>query len=417
MRSGFIWLLAASSAIAVELPDGFELATVGTGLTEPIALNFAPDGALLVAERGGGLRWIRDEQVEDPFTHIEVRTSGEMGLLGVALGPDFSTTRHIYVLATVSFDEQRILRIHADTPEDPLVIRGNLPAGTVHNGGCLRIGPDGHLYFSIGDTGLRDLAQDVSSLAGKISRVALDGSVPDDNPFVTITGSRRAVLAMGFRNPFRFCFSAQGRLYVGDVGSSDTARREELNVVSPGDNAGWPDMEGASDATAPSHFIDPVVAYREDGASISGCAVYDHVQFPADYHGDVFHVDYVSDTLFHVALHEDGSATRTPWATTHNGPVDLTVGPDGSLFIANIRSGTVQRLRYPAGPTSRPNDSDPSDTVSPIVTQPPSPDDDTGTPETFAPASGLCGAGAAAAGWVMAGVFLVSGIRTRWRIV
>jgi glucose/arabinose dehydrogenase len=192
----------------------------------------------------------------------------------MTLDPNFSENHYVYVFATTSIDEQRIVRLTEvdGVGTDLTVIRDNLPTtGQVHNGGSLRFGPDGFLYFGIGDTGTPELSRQMHTYAGKICRIAADGSTPDDNPFATPTGTPRAVYALGFRNPFRACFAPDGRLFVMDVGSNGDARREEINLITAGANYGWPDVEGIGDPADFPEYTNPVLAYHDEGSSIAGC--------------------------------------------------------------------------------------------------------------------------------------------------
>jgi glucose/arabinose dehydrogenase len=324
------------------LPGEFEQSTIASGLAAPIALTAAGDGRLFVAQRSGAIRIIKGGQLQsEPYARIEVYTPGEGGLLGLALHPDFAVNGRLFALATVSADEQQILRIFPDGTSDP--IRGGLPTtGYVHNGGGLRVGPDDHLYFGIGDTGRPQSGPDLTTLAGKICRIRLDGSTPEDNPFRTPTGSPRAIWALGFRNPFRMCFAPDGRLFVSDVGSQGAARREELNLIERGQDYGWPDVEGPS---AFADLVDPILAYADEGTAITGCVYYDDDHFPARFRGDLFHLDYTRDALYHVDLDGDTVIGHTLFARDSGGGVDVIVDHDGSLVYCGLFSGEVRRIR------------------------------------------------------------------------
>lgn len=360
-----------------DTPAGFEVSTVATGLSEPIALAAASDGRVFIGERGGTIRVLQDGALRDePFAEIPVFTGGECGLLGFALDPDFESNGHLFMFVSVSSNEQQIMRItDVDGVGTNLVtIRGNLPTvGANHNGGAIAFGPDGHIYFAIGDNGQPPLSADLTSLAGKVCRITRDGDTPDDNPFTTPTGSPRAIFALGFRNPFRMCFDAAGRLFVVDVGSSDEARREEVNLVTAGGDHGWPTLEGVG-GTAQG-FVDPIVAYHDEGASITGIVSYSGDQFPEEFRGNLFHLDYVSNGLFRTVLDGDLAASHDIFLTFDSAPVELVASPDGSLYASLIFAGELKRIRYTLGasvddPVDDPDDGN-TDDGSGVVAPPP----------------------------------------------
>lgn len=367
------------------IPAGFEVSTVATGLSEPIALAATPDGRILIGERRGTIRVLQDgELLAEPFAEIPVFDGGEGGLLGFALDPDFADNGHLFMFVTVDSNEQQIMRItDVDGVGTNLItIRGNLPTvGANHNGGAIAFGPDGHIYFAIGDNGQPPLSADITSLAGKVCRITRDGDVPGDNPFTTPTGSRRAVFATGFRNPFRMCFDEQGRLFVVDVGSSDTVRREEVNLVTAGGDYGWPTLEGVGGVA--QGFVDPIVAYHDEGASITGIVSYSGAQFPAEFRGNLFHLDYVSNSLFRTVLDGDAAESHDIFLTFDSAPVELVESPDGSLYASLIFAGQLQRIRYTLGASVDDPTDDPDDGPS---------DDDSGGAAP-APSGTLCGLG------------------------
>ncbi|MBK8913639.1 MAG: PQQ-dependent sugar dehydrogenase [Phycisphaerales bacterium] len=347
---------AATDPGAVREP-GFVIETIAEGLIEPTAIEFAPDGRLFVAERDGTVRIVRDGRpLDPPFAAIEVFTPNENGLLGMAIDPDFERTGFIFVFATVSPTETQILRLRegrsadgrpSGVADDVHPIRDSLPTrGTFHSGGGLRFGPDGMLYFSIGDNLIAESAQDHSTLAGKISRIAPDGSTPADNPLRTPTGSPRAIYATGLRNVFRFCFAPDGRLFAMDVGSDGAGRREEINLIKPGANYGWPQVEGRQGLIRDPRFTDPIHDYHEGGAAPVGAVVYAGGSFPVEYDGNLLYLEYVLNRLYRLELSGDSVKRHSLFAELTGGPVDLTVGPhDGALYYCELASGTIRRIR------------------------------------------------------------------------
>lgn len=384
-------LACCLNAFTNELPAGFVVETVAEGLQQPVAIAFDGSGRIFIAEKTGAIRIIENGILRDePFATIDVYTFLECGLLGLALDPDFSDNGYVYVFATVDLNEQQILRLTDDNGVgvDRTVIRGFLPTtGTLHNGGCLKVGPDNKLYFSIGDTDSPETSQDLASLAGSICRINLDGSTPDDNPFATPTGSPRAQVAYGFRNPFRFEFMPDGRLFVLDIGSDLPHRTEEINLVSSGDNCGWPLKEGTNTENVGVEVVEPAYTYIDKGSAPTGALHYDATQFPATYRGDYFHADYVSNAIFHVEIDGDRVTKHEQFALLDGGPVELALSPDGSIYVAEVIGGRIERIVFPAGQSQPMNEPDNSNenTMDNTNADSNDPNDDAVTPQPAAP--------------------------------
>lgn len=359
---------AALSVRSFSADPLFAQTLLATDLQQPIALAFAPSGELFIAQKTGTVRVLRNGVMDAaPFHSVEVHTDSESGLLGLALDPDFSTNGYVYLFATVSPREQQIIRVTArdGRGEEPVVIRGFLPTvGLNHNGGCLRVGPDRKLYFSIGDTQNGDTAQQMSTFAGKICRINLDGSTPADNPFFTTTGFPRAIWALGFRNPFRFDIAPDGRLFVLDVGSDNPNRREEVNIIRRGENGGWPLVEGDFDPSDHPDFVRPIHTYTEQGSAPAGACYYTGGQFPPAYRGNFFHADYVSNWVYRVVLDGDRAASHTEFIRMAGGPVDLAQGPDGAIYFCCLIDGTVGRISYVGPAFAAPDETNAPNTPS-----------------------------------------------------
>ena len=236
---------------AAEVPAGFTDALLAGGLTGPTAMAFAPDGRLFVAEERGTLRIIKNGiLLPTPFLTVSVDTSGERGLLGVAIDPEFAVNRFVYVYYTVP-STPRHNRLSRFTANGDVAVAGsqtilleldNLSAG-IHNGGAIHFGPDGMLYIAVGDNSVGSNAQSLSNLLGKILRINKNGTIPSSNPFfTTTTGRNRAIWARGLRNPFTFAFDPGSSLmFINDVGQSTW---EEIDDGVIGANYGWPTTEG-----------------------------------------------------------------------------------------------------------------------------------------------------------------------------
>jgi glucose/arabinose dehydrogenase len=214
-----------------------------TGLKTPWETARLPDGGLLVTERGGTLRWLEADGTNGSFDVAATAEHGDAGLLGMAVAPDFETSRHLFLFQTVRDGDgyaSRVIRYVFDRGlSRPHVVLSGIPADGSDVGGRIAFGPDGMLYVATGDAGRPPEAQDARSLAGKILRIAPDGGVPQDNPF------GNAVWALGFRDPQGIAWDGQGRLWATDHGSSgQPGGFDELDLVVKGGNYGWPLLLG-----------------------------------------------------------------------------------------------------------------------------------------------------------------------------
>jgi glucose/arabinose dehydrogenase len=238
--------------------------TVASGLVVPWAIGFVPDGRILVTERPGRIRVIsKGKLLAKPWRTLGVYAKGEMGLLSLAVAPDFARSRHVFVVGTYRVRGQFVNQVVRLTDRggvgvEPKVIVDGIPAGPRHSGDAIAFGPDGMLYVATGDARRPGIAQDRKSLGGKILRYRPDGSIPPDNPF---KGS--PVYAMGLRNPQGMAWDRKmGTLFATDHGPSgfvnEGGRRhhDELNVIRAGGNYGWPVVAGQSND---ARFLPPLV--------------------------------------------------------------------------------------------------------------------------------------------------------------
>ncbi|WP_175614965.1 PQQ-dependent sugar dehydrogenase [Piscibacillus halophilus] len=220
-------------------------------LAEQLAIpwSIAKHGDLFyVTERDGRLLKITsDGEVTEQDLNLErdVLHYGEGGLLGLLLAPDFEESGEAYVYHTYQEGDQILNRIvllenEGDTWQEIEVIIDQIPGAQFHNGGRLEIGPDDKLYVTTGDALNPDLAQDESSLAGKILRMNLDGTIPEDNPF-----DDSYVYSYGHRNPQGMTWNEDGTMYSTEHGND---AHDEINLIKPGQNYGWPVIEGDDEA-------------------------------------------------------------------------------------------------------------------------------------------------------------------------
>ncbi|MDQ3177912.1 MAG: PQQ-dependent sugar dehydrogenase, partial [Actinomycetota bacterium] len=361
-------LASASSAQAATLPEGFSESQYVSGLARPYQMEFAPDGRLFVTQQGGKLRVVKDGALlTQPFLTVPVDTAGDRGLIGVAFDPNFETNKYVYVYytATTPTIHNRVSRFKANGDvavpgsEEVLMDFETLGTSTTHNGGSIHFGPDGKLYIVTGENAQQGgtVAQSMNSLLGKMLRINADGSIPEDNPFyTTATGKYRAIYASGLRNPFTFAIEpGTGRSFINDVGAKTW---EEINEARAGANYGWPETEGM---TSDPRFQSPLHAYGHDFTDTTGCAITGgafyttpNSQFPAEYRGDYFFSDYCTGWIRR--LDADNGYAPQAFATGVEGPIDMKVGPDGSLYYLTRQDGVpgnpgmVHRVQYSGKP-------------------------------------------------------------------
>jgi glucose/arabinose dehydrogenase len=351
-----------SGRAASGLPSGFQDQVFVGGLSNPVAMAFAPDGRLFVAQQGGQLRVVKNGVLlSTPFLTLTVNSSGERGLLGLAFDPNFASNQFVYLYytATAPAVHNRISRFKANgdvmdstAGETILLDFDNLSGATNHNGGAMHFGLDGKLYAAHGDNANGSNAQSLNNLLGKIIRMNpvpdATAQIPTDNPFFsTASGKNRLIWVLGLRNPFTFSVQpGTGLTFVNDVGETTW---EEVDDARAGRNFGWPTTEGPFSSTSFPQFTNPVFSYRHSGGTPTGCAItggafYNPLApaFPASYIGRYFFADYCSGWIY--SIDPLSPATASLFATTISAPVDLKVGADGALYYLARGAGSVGRI-------------------------------------------------------------------------
>lgn len=383
---------AAASAETLEprtllasVPSGFSDSTFyGSGLSKPTAMVFAPDGRLLVTNQAGTLRVIPARggaALATPFLSLRVDSAGERGLLGVALDPNFTSNRRLYVYYTVPGTSDRapfnrISRFTAsstnpnvmESGSERIIMELDPLSATNHNGGAMHFGADGMLYVATGDNAVGSRSQSLGNRHGKMLRINVNGddfpsdarqnyAVPSSNPFLSqTTGHNRAVWALGLRNPYTFSIQpGTGRMFINDVGQDGW---EEINEGVAGANYGWPGIEGVrTTQSIPSigAYRNPFYAYSHGGSSNQGYAITGGIfynpptaSFPSSYMGDYFFADYVSNWIRKLDDPANNNSNSN-FATAAGSPVDLRVGPDGELYYLSRANNAVGRIVYSAG--------------------------------------------------------------------
>jgi glucose/arabinose dehydrogenase len=293
------------------------IGTVATGLAVPWGLGFLPDGSALVTERDSGRvlhvvgRTVRTVGRIDAHTY----GGGESGLLGLAVSPDFAADHTVFVYASTPRDN-RVLRMTFDGGRlgRPTPILTGIPQGFRHDGGRLAFGPDGRLYVSTGETGQESLAQDRTSLAGKILRITPDGKPAPGNPD---PGS--PVWTRGHRNVQGLAFDGAGHLWASEFGDHTW---DELNLISRGLDYGWPLVEGKGGG---SRFRDPQVVWPTEEASPSGLAYLG---------GHLWLASLRGERLWRVDVRAGRASRPAAFFVGRYGRMrTVAVAPDGNLWV------------------------------------------------------------------------------------
>jgi glucose/arabinose dehydrogenase len=391
-------LAAGAPADLLNLEDDY----VG-GLSQPTALEFLPDGTMVITEKGGAVKLRTSSGSIVTAGQFSVDTGSEKGLLNVLPHPDFEENRLLFFYYSAadgtSTDKHRVVSVklgtdnQLDMASETILVR-DLRGPANHDGGALALDRDKtHLFIGVGDTGCNSNAPPSSMTItnyfgtcltngnGKILRVALDGSIPADNPLVgeaqvtacgascgtaptTTAEPREDIWAWGFRNPWRIWTDPKtGNLWVGDVGE---VTYEEINIVEPegGKHYGWPFREGEEGAPPSQctelepdvgNCVDPVYICAHDAnapdgdcASITGGFILDHCSWPEEFRGRYLFGDYTRNHVFTLEVNaaRNGvvAGSRQELVERAGGPVHFTLGPDGAVYYANISGGEIVRI-------------------------------------------------------------------------
>jgi glucose/arabinose dehydrogenase len=323
-----------SAANGVE-PTG-EVQEIASGLSIPWSVVPLEQGGALISERDSAriVEVSDDGDVREVGRVPGVMPAGEGGLLGIALLEEPGAT-WLYADFT-SGPDNRVVRMPLTGEPgsfglgEPEVLITGLVAGGTHNGGRIKFGPDGMLYITVGDAQQRDRAQDPEALAGKILRITPEGDVPADNPF---EGS--PVWSYGHRNPQGIAWDDQGRMWASEFGQNTW---DELNLIEPGNNYGWPIVEGMG---GDDDFVDPVYQWSPSEASPSGLAWSEGTLFLASLRGQ----------RIWTVQSADSEPEATPWFEDEFGRLrDVAIAPDGSLWFLTNDTGNDRLLRVELAP-------------------------------------------------------------------
>lgn len=310
--------------IGLSLDDlsDIDVETLAQDLQIPWAIDFLPSGDLLVTERPG--RLLRVGRQGTSFEIEGVEHIGEGGLLGMVIHPDIQGTRWLYLYLTTQTENglrNRVERyeFRANQLSQKTVLLDDIPGASFHDGGRIAFGPDGNLYITTGDAGNENSAQDLNSLAGKILRMTEEGDIPDDNPFGTY------VYSYGHRNPQGLAWDDGGQLWSTEHGPSGfPGGHDELNLIEPGNNYGWPVIIG--DETQDG-METPVLHSGPDYTwAPAGAAYWD---------GSIFFAGLRGSALYEAKLQPNGPPQLIAHFNMELGRLrEVHLGPDGMLYLS-----------------------------------------------------------------------------------
>jgi len=346
--------------------DSTEFSTeiVVDDLNQPITMTFLPNGRMLVLQKDGNIAITDPSTPEtDSQTYMSlsnIDTSGERGLVGIALDPNFEQNGQFYLYYQAKDPaKSRVSRFQHVENSGGLSSRGDNSSEIViwqdsdtydaeyHFGGGLDFGPNGLLYLTVGEEFNGTQSQDLTTSGGKVHRFDTDGSVPSDNPYVDDPDALDTIWATGLRNPFRAKWDRQTeRYFIGDVGGNVDDSVEEINLGQRGANYGWPNCEGPCNG-----YTDPIYSYphREQGGSVVAGPVYHGDQYPNEYTNAFFFADYVFNEIRYLTFDDSGQVTGNYLFRNVGGrPVDLREGSDGALYYTRLAYGNVKRIEYDA---------------------------------------------------------------------
>ncbi|SMD22788.1 PQQ-dependent sugar dehydrogenase [Kibdelosporangium aridum] len=312
---------------------------IATDIQMPWGLAILPGGDALITERQTSrILRIRQGHAPEPIRTIPdvYIPGGDGGLLGLDISPRFAQDNLVYVFFTAVGGESRIARFKLDSDE-PLEVILAFTRGESHSGGRLKFGPDGMLYATVGDGHLSGSSQDLTNLNGKILRITPDGRPAPGNPF-----PNSPVWTYGHRNLEGLAWDAQGRMYASEFGEDAV---DEINLIRPGRNYGWPMVEGFGD-TDNGRLTNPLITFPTADASPAGIAISGNTLYMAALRGErLWTMPLVKGRIGQPTEHFQGVYGRLR---------TVEIAPDGALWLTTSnhprqpREGDDRILRFPA---------------------------------------------------------------------
>lgn len=281
------------------------------------AMDFLPDTRMIFTEREGSVNIVELDGTVKEILKVNAHTVGESGLHGVAVDPEFDENNFVYLYYTYTSNGDNTLNrvsryvFENEILHDEEILIDDIPGASTHDGGRIKFGPDGFLYVTTGDAQEPSRSQDKDSLAGKILKITRDGESAPGNPF----GTR--IYSYGHRNPQGITWDNQGNLWATEHGPS---ARDELNLVEPGINYGWPEITGTDTQTG---MRSPVIQSGQSTWAPAGTTYHNGSIFFVGLRGSALHEYNITTGAFTTHLEDDFGRIR-----------DVVIGPDGFLYIA-----------------------------------------------------------------------------------
>lgn len=310
----------------------YNVEVIAENLNVPWAMNISDNGNIYFTERYGAVRVIENGilnpqpliTLPNPFV-----SQGEGGLMGIALDSNFSQNHYLYVMYSYLQNNRvynRVVRLIENNKRAYIdrILLDNIPGSQFHNGGRIKIGPDEKLYITTGDASNPSLSQNLSSTAGKILRLNLDGSIPSDNPF-----RNSSIYSYGHRNPQGLAWNSQNLLYSSEHGQS---AHDEINIIYAGGNYGWPLVQGDEDSTEVD-VQNPLINSGEETWAPSGITFVNQ----GPWQGRLLVATLRGEQLLAISLNGYGTVVRNmeSWFKNEYGRLrEVIQGKDGSIYIA-----------------------------------------------------------------------------------
>lgn len=355
------------AAAQEELPPGWSVELVAENLDLPTGIGFTPDGRWMFVTRKHSSDIVAFDLMNNRTQTAPVATvpafgqpGGETGTFSVTADPDYNNYPYIYVGYTASASSIQISKIHIIENEGAILgdsietIYTTAQGGTAHNGGVLKFGPDGFLYFVIGDTNLT-IAQDLSFPNGKILRMTRDGAPAPGNPFLDTPGADPYIYSYGHRNCFGLAFDPVTlQLWMTEPGPS-FPHYDEVNIIKAGKNYGW-QFDPFNYITGPQFsplLEDPVWYGNAPTGGMPtpiGIAFVHSWRYPAEVLGDVFTFwqgNYRLHRMRRAGDNLDAVAFEDKFLNVLPG-VAIEMGPDHYLYYSIFfsPSGAIARIKY-----------------------------------------------------------------------